>query len=163
MKAVYSIDTSALMTWYFRRYPPEVFPGLVPLMEKLIADGRLRASEYVLIELGGKKDLLHDWAVAQHDFFIKTDSDVSVRAANLIKAYPLLTDPTALRPIQADPYVVALASSRQDWIVVTQETYAKTKTSGKRKNRTYIPDVCVAEKIHCIDFLDMMRREKWSL
>ena len=163
MSAVYSIDTSALMTWYFRRYPPEVFPGLVPLMEKLIAAGRLRASEYVLIELGGKKDVLHDWAVAQHDFFIKTDSDVSVRAANLIKAYPLLTDPTALRPIQADPYVVALAASRQDWIVVTQETYAKTKTSGKRKNRTYIPDVCVTEKIPCIDFLEMMRIEKWSL
>lgn len=163
MNPVYSIDTSALMTWYFRRYPPDVFPGLVPLMEKLIAGGRLRASEYVLIELGGKKDVLHDWAVAQHDFFIKTDSDVATRAANLVKAHPLLIDPSSLRPIQADPYVVALAASRQDWIVVTQETFAKTKTSGKRRNKTYVPDVCAAEHVPCIDFLDMMRREKWAL
>lgn len=163
MSAVYSIDTSALMTWYFRRYPPKVFHGLVPLMEKLIADGRLRASEYVLTELGGKKDVLHDWAVAQHDFFIKTDSDVTVRAANLINAYPLLIDTSSLRSIQADPYVVALAASKKDWIVVTEETYAKTKTSGNRKNRTYIPDVCKAENIPCINLLEMMQREKWSV
>ena len=163
MSSVYCIDTSALMTWYFRRYPPEVFPGLVLLMEKLIADSRLRASEYVLIELGAKKDVVHDWAIAQNDFFVKTDSNVSTRVANLVKTYPLLIDPSSLRPIQADPYVVALAASRKDWLVVTEETYAKTKNSGKRKNRTYIPDVCVAEKINCINFLDMMRREKWSL
>lgn len=163
MSVTYSIDTSALMTWYFRRYPPEVFPGLVPLMEKLIADGRLRASEYVKTELGAKNDVLHDWAIAQQAFFVKTDSDVSTRAANLVKAHPLLIDPSSLRPIQADPYVIALAASRKDWIVVTQETFAKTKTSGKRRNKTYVPDVCVAEHILCIDFLDMMRREKWKL
>ena len=161
MSAVYSIDTSALMTWYFRRYPPAVFKSIVPLMEKLIADGRLRASEYVLTELGSKKDILHDWAAAQPNFFIKTDSDVSTRAANLVKAYPRLIDPASLRSIQADPYVVALAASNRDWIVVTEETFAKTKTSGKRKNRTYIPDVCAAEKVVCITFLDMMRLEKW--
>lgn len=163
MKTVYSIDTSALMTWYFRRYPPKVFPNIVPLMQKLIADGRLRASEYVLTELGSKKDVLFDWADAQHGFFVKTDSSVSTLAAQLIQKYPLLVDPTSLRPIQADPYVVALAASQQNWVVVTEETYAKTKTSGKRKNRTYIPDVCVAEKIDCINFLDMMVRENWAL
>ena len=162
MSTNYSIDTSALMAWYFRRYPPKVFPGLLPLIEKLIADGRLRASEYVHTELGNKKDLLFDWADAQKGFFVKTDAAVLAHAAQLIKSYPLLVDPTSLRPIQADPYVVALAGINK-WVVVTEETYAKTKTSGKRKNRTYIPDVCAAEKIECINFLDMMVRENWAL
>lgn len=161
MNVVYSIDTAALMTWYIRRYPPEVFPSIVPRMEQLIRDGRLRASEYVLTELGGKKDPLYDWASAQQSFFVKTDAQVLGRAVQLTAQYPLLTDPSALRPVQADPYVVALAASN-NWVVVTQETYAKTKTSGRRKQRTYIPDVCLAENIRCIDFLEMMRREKWA-
>lgn len=161
MSAVYSIDTAALMTWYIRRYPPEVFPSIVPCMEQLIRDGCLRASEYVLSELGGKKDPLYDWASAQEGFFVKTDAQVLGRAVQLIAQYPLLIDASALRPIQADPYVVALAAS-SNYVVVTSETYAKTKTSGRRKQRTYIPDVCLAEKILCIDFLEMMRREKWG-
>lgn len=163
MSGVYSIDTSALMSWYIRRYPPDVFPALIPLVETLIGAGNLRASEYVLKELGGKNDPLHDWAARQQDFFMKTDEDVAQRAADLIGKYPLLLDPDALRPTQADPFVVALAASRGDWIVVTQETFAKTKTTGKRKKRTYIPDVCAAEGIRCIDFLEMMRWEKWAL
>lgn len=162
VSTVYSIDTSALMAWYYRRYPPKVFPGLVPHLEKLIADGRLRASEYVRTELGSKKDPLFDWADAQHVIFIQTDSAVSALAAQLIQKYPLLVDPSSLRPVQADPYVIALAGTR-NWVVVTEETYAKTKTSGKWKNRTYIPDMCLAENIQCINFLEMMQQENWAI
>jgi hypothetical protein len=158
---MYSIDTSALMTWWIRRYPPDVFPGIVACMEKLTKDGRLFASEYVLKELGEKKDPLFDWANAQRGLFVATDAAVQQRAAQLIAQYPILIDPTAKRPVQADPFVIALAAA-QNLTVVTSETYAKTKTSGKRKQRTYIPDVCVAEGVVPIDFLEMMRREGWK-
>ena len=46
---------------------------------------------------------------------------------------------------------------------MTEETFAKTKLSGKRRNRTYVPDVCQAEKVRCITFLDMMKAEHWTL
>ncbi len=163
MSTVYSIDTSALVTWYVRRYPPSVFPSLLERVEGLIGDNRLMASEYVLKELGGKRDPLFEWAARQDGFAIRTTAEVASRAAELVAKYPLLVDPSSLRPIQADPFVIALAESLDRGVVVTQETYAKTKTKGKRRNRTYVPDVCRAEGIECIDFLDMLRREKWTL
>ena len=158
---MYSIDTSALMTWYIRRYPPDIFPSLVKQVERLIAGGKLLASEYVLEELGGKKDPLYDWADAQQGMFVPTDEPVQRRAAQLTAAYPILLDSTSKRWMQADPFVIALAAER-GLTVVTQETHAKTKTTGKRKQRTYIPDVCLAEHVPCIDFLDMMRRQRWA-
>lgn len=158
---MYSIDTSALMTWWIRRYPREVFPGIVVCMERLAKEGRLLASEYVLQELGAKQDPLFDWAKAQGGLFVATDAAVQQRAAQLIAQYPILIDPTAKRPVQADPFVIALAAEKT-LTVVTSETYAKTKTSGKRKQRTYIPDVCGAVGVVAIDFLEMMRREGWK-
>lgn len=158
---MYSIDTSALMTWWIRRYPREVFPGIVASMEKLVKGGRLLASEYVLQELGAKQDPLFDWAKAQSGLFVATDAAVQQRAAQLTSQYPILIDLTAKRPVQADPFVIALAAERR-LTVVTAETYAKTKTSGKRRQRSYIPDVCGAEGVVAIDFLEMMRREGWK-
>lgn len=158
---MYSTDTSALMTWWIRRYPRDVFPGIVARMEQLVKAGRLLASEYVLQELGAKNDPLFDWAKAQGGLFVPTDAPVQQRAAGLIRRYPILIDPTAKRPVQADPFVIALAAERQ-LTVVTSETYARTKTSGKRRQRTYIPDVCGAVGVPAIDFLEMMRREGWK-
>lgn len=161
MSGLYSIDTSALIGWWQRRYPPEVFPAIRDSMEKLIAAGKLLASEYVLSELGGKDDPLYDWAKGQAGLFVKTDEVVQTKAQQLIRAYPLLIDSESPRPIQADPFVVALAQEK-GLTVVTEETYARTKLSGKRKKRTYIPDVCNQQNgMACITFLQMMQAEKW--
>jgi hypothetical protein len=158
---VYSIDTSALISWWIRRYPTEVFPSLQKKIEELIAAGKLRASRMVLDELGAKPDPLFVWAQSQSGFVVAVSQGVSNRAAELIGKYPILIDPQASRP-QADPYVIALAETKQNGIVVTQETFAATKTTGKRKKRPYIPDVCKAINVECIDFLDLMKREGWK-
>jgi len=159
--AKYSIDTSALMGWWLRRYPTDVFPSIIGAMDKLIADGKLLANEFVLRELGGKDDPLFDWAKRQAGLFVKTDEVIQQKAEQLIKAYPLLIDPESPRPTQADPFVIALAQEKS-LTVVTEETFARAKLTGKRKKRTYIPDVCNGEGITCITFLEMMRAEKWS-
>lgn len=160
MSATYSIDTSALMGWWLRRYPPDIFPSLRDAMGKLIAEGKLLASEYVLSELGGKEDPLYSWAKGQAGLFVKTDESIQQKAQYLIQTYPLFIDAESQRPIQADPFVVALAQEK-DLTVVTEETFAHTKLTGKRKKRTYIPDVCNKEGITCITFLQMMQAERW--
>jgi hypothetical protein len=160
VSATYSIDTSALMAWWMRRYPPEIFPAIREAMEKLIADGKLLANEYVLTELGGKDDPLFDWAKRQSGLFVKTDAAVQQKAQYLIRTYPLLIDTESPRPMQADPFIVALAQVK-GLTVVTEETFAHTKLTGKRRKRTYIPDVCANENIPCLSFLEMMRAEKW--
>lgn len=157
---MYCIDTSALIGWWIRRYPPKVFPSLQTEVEKLVAAGNLHASRMVLDELGAKPDPLYVWAHAQAGFVLAVSQRVSDRATELIGQYPILIDPQARRA-QADPYVIALAEI-ENWTVVTQETFAATKTTGKRKKRTYIPDVCSAINVRCIDFLEMIEKEGWK-
>jgi len=57
------------------------------------------------------------------------------------------------------PYVIGLAQQR-DGIVVTSETPASEKRKPKREY--FIPDVCREWGIPCINFLGMIRREKWT-
>jgi hypothetical protein len=114
----------------------------------------------VLDELGSKPDPLHVWAQGQPGFVLSVTQQVSDRAAALIGQFPILIDPQASKP-QADPYVIALAETER-WMVVTQETFAATKTTGKRRKRTYIPDVCQAINVRCIDFLELMKKEGWK-
>ena len=129
-------------------------------MEQLIAAKQLRTSRMVIDELGSKPDPLYVWAQGQFGFVLSVSQPVSDRAAELIGQFPILIDPQANKP-QADPYVIALAETER-WIVVTQETFAATKTTGKRRKRTYIPDVCQAINVRCMDFLELMKKEGWK-
>ena len=54
--------------------------------------------------------------------------------------------------------MIALAKVN-NWIVVTHETPAHRKRNPPRSH--YIPDVCGALGVLCIDFVDLMRREGW--
>lgn len=95
----YSIDTSALINWWVEDYGPEVFPGLLPLMEGLIAEGRLRAARSVKDELG--KGDLRTWCLTQTDLFLDEDQAIQLRVAQLMTAYQ---NPKKTRGIdKADP------------------------------------------------------------
>ena len=67
----YSIDTSALIDWW-EDYSPDVFPGLLPLMENLIIEGRLRAVRFVRDEIKDSNDklTLAKWCKAQNNFYL---------------------------------------------------------------------------------------------
>ncbi len=60
-----------------------------------------------------------------------------------------------VRRYPGDVFPIKLKS----WVVVTHETPARTKKNPPRT--LYIPDVCGALNIRCIDLLQLMRREKW--
>lgn len=47
----YSIDTSSILDGWRRYYPPDVFQQLWTRLDDLIAEGSLRATEEVLVEL----------------------------------------------------------------------------------------------------------------
>ena len=114
----YSIDTSALINWWVEDYSPDVFPGLLPLMGDLIAQGRLRAPRSVKDELGTGD--LRKWCLAQHDLFVDEDEAVQLRVAQLYGGYQ---NPKKVRGIdKADPFVIALAATQDgDWTVVSAE------------------------------------------
>lgn len=61
----------------------------------------------------------------------------------------------------ADAYVIALAKLQKDGVVISQETSASEKHRPRRDY--FIPDVCRDLGVPCINFLGLMRREKWTL
>ena len=150
----YSIDTSALINWWVEDYSPDVFPSLIPRMEALIAEGRLRAARSVKDELG--EGDLRKWCLAQPDFFAEEDEAIQHRVAQLMAAYQ---NPKKARGIdKADPFVIALADmSEGDWRVVSAE---KGGSLAKNPN---IPTVCSDIGIDHRRFFEMLRLERWRL
>lgn len=157
---VYSIDTSALVDWWVRYYPPKNFGGLVPRIEDLISEGRLRASREVRDELEKHSDELFAWAKKQPDLFVESDEKIQTVVRDLMRQYY-----NPARPEKgisgADPFVIGLAATMkpQACIVVTAEK------SGSIENPK-IPWVCDhyrPQKIEYMSFLRMVANEKWNL
>jgi hypothetical protein len=157
---MYCIDTSSLVEWWFLRYPPSTFRSLRDRIEGLISNGRLVTSEFVVQELGVKRDELFDWAKAQASFSIPTTQDVANEIASIVASFPALVDPRAQRT-KADPFLIALAKTR-GLTVVTQETMAAAKKRPRRQRGAYIPDVCAALNVPCITLLEMIQHERWT-
>ena len=156
---LYVIDTSALMDWHDRYYPPDVFPTLVTLLDSLIDEGRLLSVEIVKEEILKMASTgLQEWVKARKTSFDPTKNHLA-EALKIEGAYPALKDPNAQFD-EADAYVIALAQL-QGAVVVTAETPAAHKRKPKRS--MYIPDVCAALGMTCITCLGMMRREQWKM
>lgn len=150
----YSIDTSALINWWVEDYSPDVFPGLLPLMEELIRRGRLFAVRSVKDELGDGD--LRKWCVAQPEFFVDEDEAIQNRVAQFMATYQ---NPKKTRGIdKADPFVIALAATRKgDWQVISAER------GGTLLKNPNIPTVCADIGIGHIRFFEMLRIEGWRL
>ncbi len=152
--SIYCIDTSSILEWYVRTYPPSIFPSLPERMEALIAAGRLRSPKAVMDEIHAG-DACHKWAKAQATLFI--EESVSVQ---LIVRQIMATHHNPAKPLKgingADPFVIAMAKDGGGrWVVVADEH------SGSAENRK-IPFVCNYENVQCINFQDMMRAEGWQ-
>ncbi len=68
--------------------------------------------------------------------------------AQLLSKYPRLVD-TLKNRSQADPFVIATAIFRRATVV--------TGELGGTPTRPRIPDVCQAEGVRCMNFLEMLR------
>lgn len=156
---IYSIDTSSLMDWQARFYPPDVFISIVDRVDWLIAASRLFSPALVREELGvvGTGELIA-WGEARKDIFVPI-GDLLAEAQSIQNRFPGLRDPKAEYE-EADAYVIALAKLRGG-IVVTQETPAAEKRNPKRTH--FIPDVCREMGVPCFNLLGLMRREGWKL
>jgi hypothetical protein len=153
------VDTNSFLDWQVRYFPTDVFVSLIPAFDALIEEKRLWTVELVEEEIGivGTPEL-HTWIKARKRILVRT-SDLLVDALAIQNAYPGFKD-NRYPYEEADAYLIALAK-RRGATVVTQETPAATKKGNKRTH--YIPDVCRALGVPCINLLDMMRQENWKL
>lgn len=156
----YSIDTSALIDWWVRYYPPTAFGGLLPRVEQLIAEGRLRASREVRDELEKGNDACFGWTRKQADLFVESDVAIQSVVSSLMEQYFNPENPD--KGIGgADPFVIALAAVQEPepWVVVTGER------PGSADNPK-IPWVCRnfrPRPIRTIGFLELIVEESWQL
>lgn len=152
----YSIDTSALVDWWVRFYPPQNFPTLAAHVEALVAAGDLRASKEVLEELKRQDDDLAEWAKHHPALFVEDSELVQDLVTALMDKY---FNPD--RPDKgingADPFVVGLAKS-----VNPALTVISGEKPGSAENPK-IPYVCGQEKVPHITFLGLIQAEGWKL
>ncbi|MEU3114716.1 DUF4411 family protein [Micromonospora chalcea] len=154
MPVTYSIDTSSIIEAWHRRYPQDVFPGLWQGIDELVSLGRLLASEEVRQELKKKDDELYAWAKERPQLFCEADLDNQLAVRSVLQAHPRLVNTQKGRS-QADPFVIALARVRKCTVVTNEVALGSLE-------RPRIPDVCKALGISCIDFLGLIRAERWS-
>ena len=153
----YVIDTSALIDWWVRFYPPESFPTLVTHMEALIGACDLRSSRAVLDELERQDDDLARWAKAQQVFFIEDGDEVQDQVGYLVNKY-FNHDKPEKGINGADPFVIGLALIAD----VPPLTVVSGENPGSRENPK-IPWVCKEEDVPHINFLGLIKAEGWKL
>jgi hypothetical protein len=142
------MDTSGLLDGWRRYYPVDVFPSLWRSLDEFIDRGEIFCSEEVYAELSKQDDDIHEWIKSRKQMLIAPDRFVQDRVKQLLATYPRLVDPLRNRS-QADPFVIATAMVRSA-TVVTGEGFGSAQ-------KPRIPFVCEAEKIPCINFLQMIR------
>lgn len=122
-------------------------------MQDLCQRGLLRATEEVLHELERKDDEVFAWAKAQQGLFVPIDNPIQGVVSAILQAHRKLLD-TRKNRSGADPFVIALAKI-QGSAVVTDEH--PTGSLG----RPNIPDVCEQMGIRCVNFVQLMREQRW--
>jgi len=151
---IYSFDSSSLIHAWRRAYRPRNFPTFWKMMEELIDEKRLKISSEVYKELEKKDDDVFLWCKKhKEEMFVDIDDDVQDRVIEIMRLYPRIVD-TKSGKSGGDPFVIAIASSGEDaMVVVTEEN-----PGGNR-----IPQICSEEQIQCINLADLIEREGWIL
>ena len=146
----YSLDSDAAINAW-RDYPIDHFPKIWEWIEQMGSSGIFGMSEVVFKELEKGGDECFDWFKnRKEDFVHPNDDDVQRELDRLVNTYNnfgLITGKN-----EGDPFVVALAIVK-DCFVVTNESMSNNMNGPK------VPDVCRAEGIQWIKFVDVIRRE----
>ena len=155
----YCIDSSALIDWW-EYYAPDVFPDLLPLMEVLVSEGRLRAVRYVNdeIQVSDDRETLAKWCRRQAGFYVDDDEAIQYKVREIMARFQVPKRPR--RIANTDPFVIArVAQNGSDWHVVS----SKWPENGNAHRNPNIPFVCREMGVLHIRFLDMLRAERWRL
>lgn len=149
----YSLDSDAVINaWRDYHYPIEHFPKIWDWIEAMGRNGVAGMSEVVFKELERGGDECFKWFKKRKQLFVYPhDNNIQKELQRLVNScnnFGLITGKN-----EGDPFVVALAIVK-DCLVVTNESMSNNLNGPK------VPDVCRAEGIQWIKFVDIIRREE---
>lgn len=150
---VYCADTSALVDAHRRCYPPRAFVGLWNKIDELIEEGRFISPEEVWKELEERGDDLTRWAKERAHMFIRPDYHQTSFMTRVAVDYPELIRSSVLEH-RADPWVVALAHTRPNHIVVSAE-------KGEAARIPKIPQMCRRYTVTHLPLVNVIVSEGW--
>lgn len=148
----YSVDTSSLLDWWVRYYPPDLFGGLWDRIERAVALGTILVQDEVVRDLSRKDDMVYHWVKDHTCMHVPLDLEIQAAAGRIMDQFPNLVDIERQRSV-SDPFVIALAQVR-GIAVVTSEI--------EQGNRPKIPHVCRSLGIDCVGSLDFFRQQGWN-
>ena len=150
---IYSVDSSSLIHAWRRIYRPKNFGFVWDGFDKLVAEGRFKASIEVYNELEKKDDDVFLWCKDRKEaMFVEIDDVIQTAVAKIMKAHPAMVDTTKGRS-GGDPFVIGLAISTDPHMTVVTEEHP-----GKER----IPAVCDVQKIQHCRVADLIEREGWT-
>lgn len=147
----YSVDSSSLIEGFREILPYAILPAFWNRdLPALVAEGELRATEYVLWELEKQDDELLTWVRDLDDLFVPMDEEIQLDVRAVLKDQPRL-----LRAGRsgADPFVISLARTNGATVVCEE----RRKPTAPR-----MPDVCDALGIPCIRLIELVHEQGWS-
>lgn len=155
-QVTYSIDTSALIAAFHERYPIKNFPSLWGKIKTLIKTGRLKISQIVFEEAMRDTEIKQwcDENQLKPDFQVAIDESVQEQVSEVLSKFPKLVDDRTGKS-GADPWVIALALTLENCVVVTEENPTNSE------NRPKIPDACAHFRVECIKIVDLIKKENW--
>jgi uncharacterized protein DUF4411 len=153
---VYSIDSSALIDAWLRKYPPDFLPSLWDQMSALIDAGELVAAEDVKEELRRGGDDLYAWVMDREAMFREDTEPIQARVDHIVNNFPSFVPERVPDGIWADPYVIALAQETNA-AVVTSEQMAPPNARHLK-----IPNVCASLRVRCLNLIEFFRERGWK-
>ena len=144
----YCLDTNIFIEPWNKFYSQKFTKGYWEILADLAQQGILFSTIEVKREIEKIDDDLLKW-IKDKKFFKNPNEDIQRRMREILKKYPHLIDPLKGRSI-ADPWVIAHAQL-ENAVVVTLEQKARKASQVK------IPDVCLKERIECIDIYNLIR------
>jgi hypothetical protein len=146
----YSLDSDAIINAW-RDYPIENFPKIWDWVESLGTNEIGGMSEVVFKELERGGDECFEWFKKRRELFVHpSGQEVQAQVQRLVTTYNNFGLVTGKN--EGDPFVIALAIVKNA-IVVTNESPSNNMNGPK------IPDICRAEDITRIKFVEVITRE----
>ena len=149
----YCFDTSSFVNPWAKWYPYDTFPSIWQNLDRLIESESIIASEEVFRETEKQADDLHDWLKKRQQIFVPVNEDIQTATIEILTKFPNLVNYNKQRS-QADPFVIATA-------IVYRKTPVTEETPSQSITKPRIPNVCQHFGLEYINFLELMKREKW--